>query len=165
MAKIHKIEYKEKGFWIHYFNIELLSQYICETMESIGLNTFNQNLNGIYFSCDLNRTGENYGMVGIPLDRYITNTSDKATMINILNQTKTSILALGDELSIAMLTAFENNKTDDYNKDEWGWPVKTKSLTNLIDLIIMLLNEEELLHNGKDIVFVGWPSVEGNIVI
>ncbi|EDM33913.1 hypothetical protein PBAL39_05981 [Pedobacter sp. BAL39] len=66
---ITNINYKDKGFWIPEAFIEVLSQYFCETCETIGVNIFSENLQKIYRQCYFNVRGENIGMVAISLNK------------------------------------------------------------------------------------------------
>ncbi|MBN2746087.1 MAG: hypothetical protein JXR34_05115 [Bacteroidales bacterium] len=157
------IKYNSQCFWINDHFIELLSQYICETFEDIGLSTFNSALSRIYFDCDFNRSGEAIQMVSIRLDNIITQ-NDKNTLINIFLQTKTRILALGTELSISQLNAFENNKTDDLYKLPWDFPVKTQSLATTLDYIIDLLNGT-FQYNNYGIQYINFPNNSGDYLM
>lgn len=164
MSKEIKIRYQGKSFWISPNFIELLSQYICSRFETNGLATYNQNLLNIYDSCDGNRTGEKIGMVGFLFNDDIQNSTDKNTFIGVLQQTKNDIAALGSELSISALNQFENNKSDDYFKTIWAFPVKTQSLIGTIDIIIDLLNGN-LQHDNYIIHYQGFPIISGAIIV
>ncbi|MBN2746086.1 MAG: hypothetical protein JXR34_05110 [Bacteroidales bacterium] len=151
-----EIKYNSQRFWIKEYFIELLSQYICETFEEIGLSSFNTILTGIYDDCDMNRSGEACQSVNILLDD-IVNTSDKITMISVLQQSKIRVLSLGNELSVFTLNEFENNKTDDSFKHPWEIAVKTQSLAATIDFIIDLLNGTFQYHN-RMIHYINFPN-------
>lgn len=156
------ITFKSKGFWIPECFIEVLSDYICETFESIGINTFSKNVENVYMSCKFNREGSLIGMVNISLDRNITNDEDKATLINVLNQTKTLIASKGPKLDIETLDAFESRKVDDYFKSSWAFPIKTQSLTATIDIIIQMLKGMWDLDNYS-VYYTGFPN-PGNML-
>src|SRR4051812_22834202 len=94
-----KIRYNSKGFWIPEEFIELLSEYICQAFESIGINTFSENLKEIYETCSSNRHGGRVGMVNISMDGYINGNSEKLEFLQVLNQTKVLLSSLGTELS------------------------------------------------------------------
>jgi hypothetical protein len=157
MANTTYIHFNSHGFWIHQAFIEVLSDFICETFENIGIDTFSRGLQDIYEDCDLNRKGVSIGMVTILFDKYITNTADKIALINLLNQTKTLISSKGSELSIATLEDFESRKADDYFKCPWAFPIKTQSLTATIDMIIQLLNGTWNSDNYS-IYYTGFPN-------
>jgi hypothetical protein len=140
MANLTFIEFKSRGFWIPPSFIEVLCDYICGTFESVGISTFSQNLQDIYEDCDTNRKGSRIGIVDIPLDEYIINSTDTARLINVLNQTQELIASEGIELSIETLEDFESRKTDDYFNEPWAFPIKTQSLITTIDIIIKMLN-------------------------
>ncbi|MCM0667027.1 hypothetical protein [Flavobacterium tyrosinilyticum] len=159
-----KINYRGKGFWIEESFIELLSEYISKTFETIGLNTFSTNLLQIYNDCDTNRSGESTGMVGILLDRYINNIEDKNNLISIFQQTKTSITDLGSEISINQLNQFEDNKFDPYFASYWSIPVKTQSLLTTIDIMISLLNQTYQGTN-TNICYNGYPAIPEATII
>lgn len=134
------IQRQGKGFWINPIFIELVSQYICETMEGNGINTYTPEMQEMYIDFDTNRTGQCLGFVNILFDD-ITNNTDKTTMVTVLNQTKILIQSLGTEISISQLNQFEDNKIDPYFKlMNWTIPVQTSSLVNLLNLFIDLLN-------------------------
>jgi hypothetical protein len=151
------IEYQEKGFWIDPFFIEVLSDYICQTFETIGVNTFSQKLQNLYVRCDLNRKGQSYGMVNILFDKYVTNPSDTTALIDVLTQTKSLILSIGTELSIELLTEFESRKTIDESKSSWVFPIKTSSLAATIDIIIQMLNGTWVSDNYS-VHYTGFPN-------
>jgi hypothetical protein len=157
MSDITSIEFNNTGFWIPPSFVEVLSDYLCQTFENIGVNIFSQNLQKIYITCDLNRKGESIGMVSLPLDRYITNADDKATLINIFNQTRILINSVGEELGITALEDFENRKSDDYFKEPWAFPIKTVSLTATLDIIIQLLNGT-WTFNSYSVYYTGFPN-------
>lgn len=159
-----KINYKGKGFWIGECFIELLSEYIAQTFETIGLNTFSTNLLQIYDDCDTNRSGESSGMVGILLDKYITSIEDQNILINVLQQTKTAITAFGNEITINQLNQFEDNKFDPYFAIYWSLPVKTESLIATLDLMISLLNQTYQSTN-TNIRYTGYPTIPGATII
>jgi hypothetical protein len=66
--------------------MEVVSHYICEGFESIGVNTFSANLKSIYESCDANRGGSCIGMVRLPLDEDIISKEDKNNFLHVLDQ-------------------------------------------------------------------------------
>ncbi|WP_419698165.1 hypothetical protein [Mucilaginibacter sp. NFX135] len=134
------INYRGKGFWISESFIEVLSQYICETFENIGVNRLSQNLQKLYGQCDANRSGAYANMVDIFLDSLVDNEADKYIFIDVLWQTKSLLASKGSELSIPTLNEFERNKIDDSFINKWGFPIKISSLTTTIDIIIQMLN-------------------------
>ncbi len=157
-----RIHYQGKAFWTEECFIELVSEYICQTFESIGLNNFNSNLISIYDGCDGNREGVFVGMVTIRL-KYITNNTDKSTLINVLNQTKALVQSLGTTISVAQLNQFEDSKTPGFG-NYWVYPVQTQSLVSLLDLFIDLLNGTYPISNGS-IQFTGFPIIPGATII
>lgn len=140
MPNVAYLQYKEKGFWIPESFIEVLSQFICEAFESIGLNSFSDNLQRLYRSCDYNRNGSSLGMVNIPLNRSIINADDRDIFLGVLNHTKTILLYKGNELTISYLNEFERSKIDEYFQIEWNFPIKTQSLIATIEIIEQMLN-------------------------
>jgi len=157
MPTAARIKYKNKGFWIPEEFIEVLSQYVCEAFERIGVDTFSPNLKKVYISCDANRGGSAIGMVGIPLDRYILNSDDKKALISVLQDTKTLVLSKGVELSIPVLNQFEFNKIDIAFANEWHYPIKTQSLASTIDIVGQLLNET-WASSSHSVYFAGFPK-------
>ena len=153
-----RIKYQGKGFWIPPSFIEVLSDYICQTFETIGVDTFSQNLQNIYRSCDANRLGESFDMVNILLDAYVTSTSDKTALIDVLSQTKSLILSIGTELSIELLSEFESRKSIDEYKSSWAFPIKTSSLAATIDIIIQMLNGT-WESDSYDVYYAGFPNI------
>ena len=160
MAKLAYIKFNSKGFWIPEAFVEVLSDYICEVFEANDVSTFSANLQDLYEYCDANRSGASMGMVGISFDRTITNDTDKATLIDILNQTKSLIGPKGQELSINTLNEFENRKVDDSFKKGWVFPVKTHSLTATIDIVIQMLNGTWASDNYS-VYYTGFPNPTG----
>jgi len=158
VSKEARIKYHDKGFWILEAFVEVLCDFICTVFEKNGVDNYAPNLQKIYTTCDLNRGGAYYGMVGINLSRYITNDSDKSDFVALLNQTKTLIFAENEELSIQKLEAFENRKVDDYFKSPWAFPIKTSSLAATVDLIIQLLNGNQLVSNNYTVYYKGFPN-------
>jgi len=162
------IDYQGKGFWIPPSFIEVLSDYICPRKRRILIiiflhllklvNTLSQNLQNIYICCDANRLGESFDMVNILLDHYVTGTSDKTTLIDVLTKTKTLILSIGTELSIELLTEFERRKSIDEYKSSWAFPIKTGSLAATIDIIIQMLNSTWESDN-YDVYYAGFPNI------
>jgi hypothetical protein len=163
MAEL-RIDYQGKAFWTEECFIELLSKYICQTFENIGLNTFNASLMNIYMDCDGNRSGVCVGYVNILFNENITNNTDKTTLINILNQTKTIVLSLGTTISVAQLNQFEDSKEDPVFANYWVYPVQTQSLASLLDLFIDLLNGTYPISNGS-VHFSGFPIIPGATII
>lgn len=157
MASEIYIEFNNHGFWIPPAFIEILSEYICKAFENKGVNTFSQGLQEIYSDCNANRKGEKIGMVNILFDEYITNDSDKKALINLLDNTKTIIQAKGNELSIEALNNIERNKTDDYFKAPWQFPIRTQSLVETINIIQQLLHGTWHLNN-YGVYFTGFPN-------
>lgn len=80
--------------------IELVSQYICQVMESNRLNTYSQEIQEMYIDFDSNRTGECLGFVTILFDD-IVNGTDKSAMIKILDETKELIKSRNRNLGFA----------------------------------------------------------------
>jgi hypothetical protein len=151
------IERQGKGFWINPYFISLISQYICQVFESNGLNNYSPKMQEMYIDFDLNRTGESLDFVSILFDE-IANNSDKATMISVLNQTKTLIQSLGSEISVLQLNQFEDNKiVPAYKYISWTNPVQTTSLVNLLNLFIDLLNGTYQYIFGN-VTFVGYQN-------
>jgi hypothetical protein len=160
MSRESLIKYNNKGFWIPEAFIEVLSEYICKTFEAIGFDTFSLNLKKLYDECNSNRDGENIEIVNISLDRYVSNEIDKTTLINAFDQAKALIRSKGVELSISTLNEFESNKSDDYFKFEWHFPIKTQSLVATIDIIQQLLNGTWESSNYR-VYYVGLPNSGG----
>jgi hypothetical protein len=154
------IQYKEKGFWIPEAFIEVLSQYICEAYEQIGLDEFPENLKEIYNECDSNRSGASIGMVNILLDEYIVNESEKNLLFSVFEQTKILLQLKGTELSIADLNSFEDHKVDDYFKSEWHFPIKTQSLIATLNIMEQMLNETWESSN-YGVYYSGFPNPAG----
>ena len=154
------LKYQNHGFWIPQYFLEVLSEYICETFENIGITTFSQGLQDIYGDCDSNRKGESIGMVNILFEESVTNSDDEAALINVLDQTKTLLLSKGAELSVTTLEDFESRKADDYFKNTWAFPIKTNSLTATIDIIIQLLNGTWNSDN-YGVYYSGFPNPHG----
>lgn len=159
-----RIHYQGKAFWTEECFIELISKYICLTYETIGLNTFSPGLMDVYICCDGNRSGVCVGYVNILFNQYITNTTDKMAMINVLNQTKTLVLSLGTTISVTQLNQFEDSKEDPVFANYWVHPVQTQSLASLLDLFIDLLNGNYPISNGS-IHFSGFPIIPGATII
>ena len=160
MAQETRINYQGQGFWIPEAFIEILSQFICETFEGLGLNNFSAALQGIYDDCDGNRSGEKIGVVNISFDYYINNVTDKANLISVLQQTKTLIMSQGTQLSISTLNEFESNKTDDYFKNTWRYPINTQSLAATIDIIVQVLNGT-WNSDTAGVYYTGFPNPDG----
>ena len=97
-------------------------------------------------------------------DRYITSIEDRDILINVLQQTKTAITAIGNEISINQLNQFEDNKFDSYFASYWSIPVKTQSLLSTIDIIISLLNQTYLGTN-TNICYTGYPAIPEATII
>jgi hypothetical protein len=154
------LQYQNHGFWIRQDFVEVLSDYICETFEGVGINNLSPNLQKMYSICDSNRLGEFIGMVGIAFNRLITNDDDKRVLIDLLQQTKILILSKGIELSTTTLEDFENRKSDDYFKSPWYYPIKTASLATTIDMIIQLLNGTWHLDR-YGVYYSGFPNPTG----
>jgi hypothetical protein len=140
MASLTYIDFNSKGFWIPEAFVEVLSEYICEIFEVHDMSTFSINLQRLYRNCNHNRKGESMGMVDISFDSTVTNDTDKTTLIDVLNQTKSLIASKGQELSVNILNEFENRKTSDSFKSRWVYPIQTHSLIATIDIILQTLN-------------------------
>ena len=151
------IKRQGKGFWINPYFISLISHYICQVFESNGLNNYSPKMQEVYMDFDLNRTGESLDFVNILFDEIIDN-SDKATMISVLDQTKTLIQSLGSEISVLQLNQFEDNKiVPEYKYSSWTNPVQTTSLVNLLNLFIDLLNGT-YQHIFGNVTFMGYQN-------
>jgi hypothetical protein len=157
MSEITTIEYNSQVFWIPPYFIEVLSDYICQVFESVGLANLPPNIQKGYIYCVLNRNGEAIGMVDIPLDGFLKNDTDKAVFIDLLNQTKALIRSKGPELSIETLDAFESRKTSDYFKSPWAFPIQTQSLIATIDIIIQMINGT-WTSNNYSVHYAGFPN-------
>jgi hypothetical protein len=140
MASLTYIDFNSKGFWIPEAFVEVLSEYICEIFEVHDMSTFSINLQRLYRNCNHNRKGESMGMVDISFDSTVTNDTDKTTLIDVLNQTKSLIASKGQELSVNILNEFENRKTSDSFKSRWVYPIQTHCLIATIDTILQMLN-------------------------
>lgn len=162
MAKETRIKYRNKGFWINEHFVEVISKYLCEAFEYAGLSNFSQNLQDVYDSCDSNRSGVFIGMVNIPLN-LIANDIDKAAFINVIEQAKSSILLNGTELSLNVLNQIENDKTDEYFKQQWHSPIKTQSLISTLNIIKQMLNGTWQPLNYA-IYYTGFPQPTGGYV-
>lgn len=150
--------YQGIGFWIRPSYIEVLSEYVCETFESIGVSTFSQGLQNIYIECDSNRKGENIGMVDILFDLFITSSNDKTSLMNLFEQTKTLIFSKGSQLSIEILDEFEKRKTVDEDKIHWAFPIQTSSLAATVNIMIQVLNGT-WASNNYEVYYIGFPNI------
>jgi len=158
------IEYRGKNFLIPDSFIELLSQFICEAMERIGIHSFPYNLQQLYEDCDYNRLGQSIGIVDISLDEFVVSELDKTIFIHVLDQTKTLLALMGDELSLAWLNDFESHKSNDALKSPWFIPVKIHSIVNTIDIIQQILNGT-WEHENYYLTYAGYPEPTGTEII
>jgi hypothetical protein len=159
MASLTCIEYNDNRFWLIENFIEILSQYICKSFESTGVDNVSENLRDLYGQCDNNRLGNNTGMVGLSLDDYVQN-EDKNTLIIILQQAKKLVLAEGELLTLSLLNSWEEEKSSEYFKTEWTIPIKTSSIATTFDYIIQVLNNS--LDPDNIIIFYdGYPAPDG----
>jgi hypothetical protein len=149
------VNYNNQKFWIKESFLELLSHYICETFEEIGVSTFNPVLWDIYDSCDLNKVGA--GIVPCLVLDDVISATDKNTLISVLQQAKSKILSLGTEISVNELNRLENKKELESCKQFWDTPVRTQSLATTIDYIIELLNGTFQYHN-RMIHYINFPN-------
>ncbi|HZY37671.1 MAG TPA: hypothetical protein VFE53_13530 [Mucilaginibacter sp.] len=163
MPNTTHISYKDKGFWIPESFIEVLSQYVCETFESIGLDNFSSALLEIYDDCHFNRNGSNVEMVNNGLDN-INDLADKVTFIDVLEKTKKFILSNGFELSVSTLNEFESKKLARSFMSNWTLPIKTQSLVATIDIIEKMLNETWESSN-YGVYYAGFPKPDSAIEI
>ncbi|MES2619050.1 MAG: hypothetical protein V4613_14330 [Bacteroidota bacterium] len=168
MAKITQIknEVNNKRVWISPWFVEVLCYYIYETMEANGINNYNSTLQDFYEDIDWNA----HGKIGLGIDgvgiyfevALLVNETDKNTVIEIFNQTKINIAAIGDEISVTQLEQHESEKFYDWQIVPWALPIKTSSLINLLDIMILLLDDDKEFHlQGSSISFVGWERVDG----
>jgi hypothetical protein len=164
MSHTTLIKYQNKGIWLNEAFIEVLSQYLCETFETIGINEFSQNLSKLYYSLDGNRAGEYYGMVNILLDQYVLTAADKDFLINVITQTKILIASKGIELSISTLNTFENTKANSYFKNTWLYPIKIQSLIATLEIVEQLL-DGSFPYAIRRLQYIGFPddNAEANI--
>ena len=132
-----RIGYQNKGFWIEDIFIEVLSHFICESYENIGLNNFNSNVIGVYESCDMNRKYATYPIIHFS---EITNSTDAQTLINVFEQAKPLILAYGNEINTSQLNLLEATKTEVYFRHNWTKTIKTSSLVTTLSVMQELLN-------------------------
>jgi len=132
-----RVNYQGKAFWIEDGFIEILSHFVCDAFETIGLDSFNVSLKDIYEDCDMNRKYPDNA--NILLNEYITNPMDAATLINVLEQAKSFKLAYGTEITTQQLNLLEAPK-DVYFRNNWIVPIKTASLITTIIKIQQLLD-------------------------
>ncbi|NOW94494.1 hypothetical protein [Mucilaginibacter sp. SG564] len=158
------ISYRDKGFWISESFIEVLSQYICESFEKIGISNISSNLQKTYTQCNANRSGAYRGMVDVFLDDYVDGSQDKIAFIAVLEKTKPILKAKGPELSIMTLNEFESNKIDPAFINKWAFSVKTSSLISTIDIIIQMLNGTWTSDNYS-VYYSGFPNPNGSMEI
>ncbi|KGO87858.1 hypothetical protein Q765_05075 [Flavobacterium rivuli WB 3.3-2 = DSM 21788] len=163
MAHETFIEYKQSGFWIPESYIEVLSHFICNAFLKSDLHNFNENLVKIYKNCDSNTSGINAGMVTILFDAYIIEPNEINTMINVLQDTKKIIAALGSQLSIKYLNDLEEKKEDDYFKVSWSFPIQTQSLISTLNFMIQLLNESFPQEN-IEVHYAGFPGMSTSYI-
>jgi hypothetical protein len=130
-------EYNGKGFYLEELFIEIVSHFICQSYENIGLNSFNLALIEVYEYCEMNRRTGSY--TSLILDDII-NPTDAQTLISVLEQAKPLILAYGTELTTANLNQLEATKTAASLRHVWILPIKTPSLVTTLSLIQQLLN-------------------------
>ncbi|EDM33912.1 hypothetical protein PBAL39_05976 [Pedobacter sp. BAL39] len=78
----------------------------------------------------------------------------------MFNQTNSLLTSKGNEISISELNQFEGNKSDDYFKNEWYYPIKIQSLISTINIMIEMLEEVWPLSDYS-IYYVGFPNPEG----
>ncbi|MES2619049.1 MAG: hypothetical protein V4613_14325 [Bacteroidota bacterium] len=168
MAKITEIknEVTNKWVWINPWFVEVLCYYIFETMEANGIENYNSILQKFYNNLDYNAHGKiGLGIDGVGIyfeETLLANETDKNTLIEILHQTKTNIAAIGDEISVAQLEQHELEKFHDWQINTWPLPIKTSSLINLLDIMILILDDDKEFHlQGSAISFVGWERVDG----
>lgn len=131
------VEYQNKMFWMEDLFIEVISHFICQSYENIGLNNFNINLLGIYETCDSNRKYPTYPVIYFSA---ITNPNDAQTLINVFEQAKPIILNYGNEINAEQLNALEATKNEPVFRHIWEMPIKTASLVTTLSLMQQLLN-------------------------
>ncbi len=157
------IHYKDKGFWIQSLFIEVLSEYICQAFEEIGLDKFNKNLNDLYMTLDGNRSGEySWGIVGISFNRTIVTDEDKTLLFNVFSKTKYILEAKAPELTTNELDLWEQRKTAHYGEvHTWRHPIKIQSLIKTIEYFEQLI-QETYPYTSHNINYIGFPGVFGD---
>ncbi|MES2619051.1 MAG: hypothetical protein V4613_14335 [Bacteroidota bacterium] len=168
MAKITEIMNKKtnKWVWISPWFVEVICYYIFETMEANGINHYNSALQKFYTKIDRNAHGKiGLGIEGVGIyfeETLLANETDKNTVIEILHQTKINIAAKGDEISVTQLEQHETEKYYDWQITTWPLPIKTSSLINLLNIMILMLDDDKEFHDQNYLIsFVGWEEVHG----
>lgn len=168
MAKITEIKDENTGryIWIDPWFVEVLCKYLHETMESNGISTYNAVLQNQYNSferCAHSKSGLGIDGAGIYFEPELTGSVENtATLINVLNQTKINIAALGDYITVEMLNQHESEKFYDDDIISWKKPIRTSSLVNLLDIIINMLDLDKRFDlQNYEISFIEWEDIGG----
>ena len=164
MPKETRVTYQNKGFWIPEGFVVVLSQYICNAFETIGLDKFSPDLIKIYHSCDGNRTGEHHYMVGLRFDNKVKSSEDARNLIDVLEKAKAIVLSKGTEISISELNQFESEKTVQEDIGEWTLPIKTKSLATTLTFMQQLIDGSWSSSNYA-VYYEGFPNPSNCIEI
>lgn len=144
------IQYNQKKFIVKEYFIKLLCHYACLVMNNNNVSSYSSSLQDVYYWFNLNRVGLGVGgEFDLFLDNFIESTQDELDLIDILAETKSYIWNIGEEISVIDLTDYEENiVTLEEARVTWIKPVMTKSLSNLCDLVIELLSNENFDKDG-----------------
>lgn len=106
------ISYKENTFYTLDWFAQLYCNYLCKTMETKGLNTYSAALQSAYNEFDETRKG--MIIIGeVALFFCSLNTPQDITdMVGVLNDTKTYLVTLGENISDTDLNILELHKVD-----------------------------------------------------
>lgn len=156
---VSTISYHNNEFLTLDFLTQLFCQYLCKTMENKGLTTYSSALQSAYDKFKMTKEGLVFIDVDLYFEVYLQTPQDIIDMVGVLNDTKTYLAALGDEISDVDLNTQEAaNKTQIEEITDWtGAPVKTKSLINFCNLVIELLTVEKFDKQGI-YTFVGFEQ-------
>ncbi len=155
-----EILYGKRAIYIPAEFIELMAHYLAREMESNGIQNYSQGMTYFYkMSMDFLTGDPPWGESYYILNDIKTN-NEKTEFSTLINLTIATISSIGEEISVSTLSAIEiQNKPIADNREQWGKSVKTKSLKNLLDLTLKLVQDDSF----EDVwaTFEGWEDEWG----
>jgi hypothetical protein len=144
MASTTYISYeKDKGFWIREFKFEIISAFIVNAFEQIGLQNKPEWYLGIYEDFDEIMKGHQQRVMFVMFDDYLDFIPERESeIIKVFEVAKKLIQEEGEKLFPEKLNKMQEIKDWPQTQVEWTGPLYTDDMINVVDIMIKMLRKE-----------------------
>lgn len=151
------IEYFNRTIAIQEQFLEVISNVLCETMDSISDSSDVSLLTDLYQTCNSIRKGSFSGWALLVLHDDLESEIQKQAFHNVCTDAMSYLSTFGNELPITYLNQMEADKFHENARWNWPKPIKTSNMVAVMFLLQELV-EGTISFDNYILNFTGWQK-------